>query len=120
MNEPMGPNSKWAQDDQFKPDMTHPDEEIECWHCGGKFQMREMVFEMRWFDENGNRVFNADGPLVLEGCEGFAGADAFGRFVCHGMWWCPNPECNGRGFGVDLHTVRDYLGEFLDRADAQD
>jgi hypothetical protein len=89
MKEEMSPNSKWAQDDQFKPDMTRPDEEIKCLHCGGNFRMREMVFESR---------FPGDPPI----------------------WWCPNRECDGRGFGWDLHTVRDYFGEFLDGADAQD
>lgn len=89
MNEATSPNSKWAQDDQFKPDMTRPDEEIECWHCGGKFRMREIVFEIRF----------SEGPP---------------------LWWCPNPECDGRGFRFDLHTVRDYLGELLDRAGEQD
>lgn len=89
MSEAMSPNSNWAQDDQFKPDMTCPDEEIECWHCGGKFRMREMVFESR-----------------------FPGHPQ--------LWRCPNSKCDGRGFGFDLHTVRDYLGEFLDRANDQD
>ena len=114
MNEEMSPNSKRAQDDQFKPDMTRPDEEIYCWHCGGKFRMREMVFEVRVFDENG-RVFDAqrEAEVVFQLGE-------MNGFPVQEMWWCPNPKCDGRGFGFDLHTVRDYLGEFLDSADAQD
>jgi len=35
------------------------------------------------------------------------------------LWWCKNRRCNGRGFGFDILTVRDYLGEYLDPADGQ-
>jgi len=114
MSEAVSQNSKRAQEDPFKPDMTRPDEEIECWHCGGKFRMREMVFEHRVFDESG-RVFDEQREAQLL----FQLGEMFEHPVVE-MWWCPNPKCNGRGFGFDLHTVRDYLGEFLDRADAQD
>ena len=114
MNEKTSPNSKRAQDDQFKPDMTRPNEEIYCLHCGGKFRMREMVFEHRVFDENG-RVFDEQHEVQLL----FQLGEMFGEPVVE-LWWCPNPRCNGRGFGFDLHTVRDYYGEFLDRTDAED
>lgn len=61
---------------------------IHCWHCDTKYLSDKMRLEYR------PRMQAA----VVDGLgEGLANLQP--------LWWCKNAECDGAGFGHDLHAI---------------
>lgn len=52
--------------------------QVRCMHCDEVYMSSEMVY--------GNR---------------FGSEFRFGP-----IWWCKNPQCSGRGYGFDIHQVK--------------
>jgi hypothetical protein len=63
---------------------------VECWHCGEKYSSAEMRRMYR------PRMQHAVTELMGDG-------------IASGLsplWWCRDLECDGAGFGHDLHRVK--------------
>lgn len=74
-------------EDGFQPPKDTVD--VECWHCGDKYRSNEMLLRYR------PRMQHAMVQMLGEGAPALSP-----------MWWCKNPECDGGGFGHDIHKIR--------------
>lgn len=63
--------------------------EVECWHCGDRYQSSEM--RLRYKPRMQGAVVSALG-------NGFRSLSP--------LWWCKNADCDGGGFGHDIHPVK--------------
>lgn len=83
----FGPAQACA-DDGFGPPLDAV--RVECWHCGDKYSSDEM----RWMYR----------PRMQH-----AVVDSLGRGFARisPMWWCKNLDCDGGGFGHDIHPVKE-------------
>lgn len=74
-------------DDGFGP----PAEEctVECWHCGDRYSSSEMKRAYR------PRMQGAITEAIGNGLRGMTP-----------LWWCRNEDCDGGGFGHDIHPVK--------------
>ncbi|MGR9384873.1 hypothetical protein [Rhizobium leguminosarum] len=75
------------EDDGFGPPAEPV--RVHCWHCGGRYSSSEMVRAYR------PRFQGAISETVGRG---FARLDP--------LWWCKNADCDGAGFGHDIHVVK--------------
>jgi hypothetical protein len=62
--------------------------QVECWHCGTKYSSSEMV-----------RAYRPRCQAAL--------VDMLGRGAetLEPIWWCKHSDCDGGGFGHDIHPV---------------
>jgi hypothetical protein len=76
-----------CDDDGFGP----PPEpcRVTCWHCGEKYNSSEMKREYRP---------RSQGAMSEAVGNGFSRIDP--------LWWCRNGDCDGAGFGHDIHPVK--------------
>ena len=78
--------------DRVKEGLFAPPEtpvKIHCWHCGGKYQSDKMRLGYR------PRCQSAMVESIGEGIASIAP-----------LWWCKNADCDGAGFGHDLHEIK--------------
>jgi hypothetical protein len=63
---------------------------VECWHCGDKYSSSEML-----------RMYRPRMQAsIVEGLgNGFSTLDP--------LWWCKNRDCDGGGFGHDIHPLKE-------------
>lgn len=75
------------QDDGFGP----PPEpvKVHCWHCDQKYTSAEMT-----------RMYRPRMQAALTGSLGE------GISKLSPLWWCRDLECDGAGFGHDIHPVK--------------
>lgn len=59
---------------------------VKCLHCGQTYQSRALRLQYR--------------PRMQE-----ASIEVFDDDLMP-LWWCPTPECDGAGFGHDIHPVK--------------
>ena len=62
--------------------------DVECWHCRERYKSSELVYEYRLQNQ---------WPAWQIYCDG-------GRDMVP-LWWCRNKNCDGAGFGHDIHAV---------------
>jgi len=62
---------------------------VHCWHCGGKYLSDKMRLEYR--------------PRMQTAIVGMLGSEE-SRLAP--LWWCKNTNCDGAGFGHDLHEIK--------------
>lgn len=82
----FGPVEKCV-DDGFGPPADAV--RVECWHCGEKYNSNEMKRAYR-------PRFQA--AITETVGRGFPRLDP--------LWWCKNDDCDGAGFGHDIHAVK--------------
>lgn len=75
------------EDDGFGPPSDPV--KVECWHCGEKYSSAEMRRQYR--------------PRMQHMVTGSLGQ---GISVLTPLWWCRDIECDGGGFGHDIHAVK--------------
>lgn len=63
---------------------------VECMHCGQRYSSAEIVFERRLRFRVNHILGFPEAPADLIG-----------------MWWCRNYECDGAGYGFDIHAKPD-------------
>jgi hypothetical protein len=63
---------------------------VECWHCRERYSSDQMIFERRLRYRRSEIEAGIELPADM-----------------NGLWWCRNYECDGAGYGVDLHEVQD-------------
>lgn len=63
--------------------------EVECWHCGDRYLSGEMIRAYR--PRMQGHISEAVG-------NGFRGLTP--------LWWCKNDDCDGAGFGHDIHPFK--------------
>lgn len=69
----------------FKP--PSKPKRVRCLHCGESYSSDEIKLEYRLkFREFEISLDNAD--------------------IIEPMWWCKNPDCDGAGYGYDIHPVK--------------
>lgn len=61
---------------------------VKCWHCGGKYLSDKMRLEYR--------------PLMQSVAVDLLNESGVDLSP---LWWCKNTDCDGAGFGHDLHEV---------------
>jgi hypothetical protein len=91
---PKGPHDPVAHFGECKPaewDGFGPPKDnvrVECWHCGRKYNSGELRLMYRP---------RMQGALV----------DAVGNGLSKlsPLWWCKHDDCDGAGFGHDIHPV---------------
>lgn len=62
--------------------------QVECWHCGGEYSSAEMVRAYRPRCQAALVEMLGRGAKTLEP-----------------LWWCKMPDCDGAGFGHDIHPA---------------
>lgn len=63
--------------------------QVECWHCDERYSSSEMRLAYR--------------PRMQEAYVESLG-NGFSKL--EPLWWCRNSDCDGGGFGCDIHPVR--------------